>query len=283
MLRISVAHARCDSHLSAEIRRATRARDLRASEMRGIDHDRRWMVIDADDKFVTGRDEPRLTLIRALPAGGGARARRFRAAAAPQYAAPTDRRRAHRYRCLQGGGRAMIHVMSMLTANGSARFSAARCRLVHMDADCTIERSRRSTQGRYGRDGDEVSLADAFPLLLISAGGARPAQFERWREPRSDGALSAEPRRCRHDRRTPKTAGSASVSARSNSTSSNHALRCVFTTVDFERGEPRPVGRAAAHTDRLPAQRGRRHVRAEPYPPRGHGVLRIGDAVSVIA
>ena len=35
-------------------------------QTRGLAHDRRWMVIDATGKFVTGRQLSRLTLIRAL-------------------------------------------------------------------------------------------------------------------------------------------------------------------------------------------------------------------------
>src|SRR5258708_3311956 len=44
-------------------------RDAAHVETRGLAHDRRWMVIDAENKFITGREEARLTLIRALPEG----------------------------------------------------------------------------------------------------------------------------------------------------------------------------------------------------------------------
>ena len=40
-------------------------------QTRGLADDRRWMVIDATGKFVTGRELARLTLIRATPHGSG--------------------------------------------------------------------------------------------------------------------------------------------------------------------------------------------------------------------
>src|SRR3546814_20552109 len=38
---------------------------------RGLEHDRRWMVTDPSGRFITGREEPRLTLVRAVPDGDG--------------------------------------------------------------------------------------------------------------------------------------------------------------------------------------------------------------------
>ena len=40
-------------------------------EARGLAHDRRYLVVDADGRFLTGRQLPRLTLLRALPVAGG--------------------------------------------------------------------------------------------------------------------------------------------------------------------------------------------------------------------
>ena len=38
-------------------------------QTRGLARDRRWMLVDANNKFLTGRQQPRLTLITALPDG----------------------------------------------------------------------------------------------------------------------------------------------------------------------------------------------------------------------
>lgn len=40
-------------------------------EPRGLRDDRRWMVVDAGGRFLTGRELPRLTLVRALPGKHG--------------------------------------------------------------------------------------------------------------------------------------------------------------------------------------------------------------------
>ena len=44
-------------------------------EPRGLAHDRRWMIVDAQGRFVTGREVPRLVLIRAEPGPQGLRLR----------------------------------------------------------------------------------------------------------------------------------------------------------------------------------------------------------------
>ena len=49
------------------------ALELVQVEPRGLAHDRRWMVVDADGQFLSGREQPRLTLIRALPDGDSLR------------------------------------------------------------------------------------------------------------------------------------------------------------------------------------------------------------------
>lgn len=40
-------------------------------EPRGLQHDRRWMVVNAENRFLTGRELPRLTLVRAQPVPTG--------------------------------------------------------------------------------------------------------------------------------------------------------------------------------------------------------------------
>src|SRR5690606_30209719 len=37
---------------------------------RGLEHDRRWMAVDPSGRFITGRELPRLTLVRAIPGDG---------------------------------------------------------------------------------------------------------------------------------------------------------------------------------------------------------------------
>ena len=40
-------------------------------QARGIEHDRRWLLVDENSTFITARKYPRMTLIRAAPVEGG--------------------------------------------------------------------------------------------------------------------------------------------------------------------------------------------------------------------
>ena len=50
---------------------ATLPLDAARIERLGLEHDRRWLVVDETGRFVTGRQEPRLVLVRATPFAGG--------------------------------------------------------------------------------------------------------------------------------------------------------------------------------------------------------------------
>jgi len=59
-------------------------------------------------------------------------------------------------------------------------------------------------------------------------------------------------------------------------------VRCVFTTVDFERGERDPSGEPLRTL--IGYRRGEKGVTfGQNLIPRGRGVVRVGDSVSVIA
>jgi uncharacterized protein len=53
--------------------KSTSGIDLQSAviDARGLMHDRRWMVVDADNRFLTGRLLPRLVLVHAIPDGDG--------------------------------------------------------------------------------------------------------------------------------------------------------------------------------------------------------------------
>ena len=38
---------------------------------RGLEHDRRWLLVDENSTFITARKYPRMTLIRAVPSADG--------------------------------------------------------------------------------------------------------------------------------------------------------------------------------------------------------------------
>jgi uncharacterized protein len=125
---------------------------------RGLADDRRWMVVDSGGSAVTQREEPRLALVRPSP---GSRGVVLSAAAMPPIEIPRG-----------GSGAVTVRIWDDTTRASSAgeeaaawfsRFLGREVTLVYMDDD-----SVRAVDLRFGREGDHVSFADAFPLLVTT-------------------------------------------------------------------------------------------------------------------
>ena len=240
-------------------------------EPRGLRHDRRWMVVDADGRFLTGREMPRLTLVRAVPDGDvlslqapGMPALRVPAPATDEVVAVTVWKSDVRARPCDAAADAWL-----------GAFLGRPVRLVHMDA-----RVHRPIAATQARPGDEVSFADAFPLLLVTRAAldglnarlSRPVPVLRFRPNLvvDDAPAHAEDGWSRiriggHDFQV----GPACV-------------RCVFTTVDPERGERDPDGEPLRTL--IAYRRGEAGVTfGRNLIPRGSGTLRLGDAVEVLS
>ncbi|MFI4970903.1 MAG: MOSC domain-containing protein, partial [Lysobacterales bacterium] len=138
--------------------------DVATVGARGLERDRRWMVVDASGKFVTGRQLPRLTLIRAQPDGESLR---LEAPGMPRLLVEPPKAGAARIATAVWGAAVAPQLADAAAHAWLSSFLGVSSRLVHMDQACT-RLVKAKYDGRYGRDGDEVSLADAFPLLLIS-------------------------------------------------------------------------------------------------------------------
>jgi uncharacterized protein YcbX len=254
---------------------AALALDEALVEKRGLARDRRWMVVDADDRFVTGRQQPRLSMIRAQPLDDGLR---LSAPGLPtiDLAAPA------------AGTRVASAVwgapVTPLLADAAAHawisaYLRAPHRIVYMDAACKRP-MRAKYDGRYGTEDDEVSLADGFPLLLISQAAldglnARlraPLPMLRFRPNLVVGGTAAHA----EDGWKRIRVGTVEFDVLKPCT------RCVFTTVDFDRGEFDPSGeplRTLIGYRRSPdgVTFGQNLI------PRGAGHVRVGDAVEVLA
>lgn len=127
---------------------------------RGLEHDRRWMVVDTQGRFLTQRELPRMALITTrltvddLVLG---------APGMPDLAVPLRS---------EGGDAAPVSVWSDATTGTPAGLEADRwlgaflgvsCRLVRMPGDAV-----RQVDRAYAREGEQVGYADGFPFLLIS-------------------------------------------------------------------------------------------------------------------
>ena len=255
------------------------AHDAARVEARGLAGDRRWMVVDAHGKFISGREQSRLTLVRARaeePVAATAQLT-LDAPGMPtlRLRAPADGARVH----TDVWGAAVAPLLAADAAHvWLSTFLGLPCRLVYMDALCT-RAIKAMYEGRYGEDGDEVSLADAFPLLLVSQAAlehlnaklAQPVPMLRFRPnlvvagtaPHAeDGWKRVRIGACEFD-------------------VIKQCVRCVFTTVDFERGTRDPSGeplRTLTTYRRSPGG-----VTFGVYlVPRRAGTLRLGDAVEPI-
>ncbi|MDR3388047.1 MAG: MOSC domain-containing protein [Rudaea sp.] len=239
-------------------------------DARGIELDRRWMVVDATGRFLTGRQHPRLTLIRTVPEGAALRLHAPGMAElrlAPAFSSP-------RIDVEVWGSRvAALPVDAPANAWISAFLGTPAC-FVHMDDEC-----QRQVNPDHSQPGDLVSFADAYPLLVISQAAldqlnaklAQPLSMLRFRPNLVVGGT--EPH-IEDDWKRVRIGGVDFDVAKP-------CIRCVFTTVDFEHGRFDPSGeplRTLKTYRRTPDG----IAFGQNLIPRGVGTLRVGDAVEAL-
>ena len=261
-------------------------REMFEIEARGLRHDRRWMAIDPDGRFVTGRQHGEMVLIRADPEADGLR---LSAPGMPDLHVLAPSTDAPRTMATVWGSEVNA---ACAGADADAWLSAylkRSLRLVHIDA-----RSHRAVDPAYSQAGDQVSFADGYPLLAISqssldalnarifagndragsdlAGNGRaPLSMARFRPNIviEDSAAHAE------DGWRQVRIGDVILDAVKPCT------RCVFTTVDPRTGlrddDGEPLNTLKTY---------RRTASGITFGmnliPRSGGVLRVGDAIDVL-
>ena len=256
--------------------KAARAVDLDESvvEPWGLAGDRRWLLVDEDGRFVSQREEPSLARV-VVTYGPGTIGVSAAGCPGRQIAAPA--RGAQLLKVTVWGSTVLAAAAG---PEGDAWFSAylgRPVRLVYLD-----DPTRRPVDPEYGRDGDVVSFADGYPLLLTSIGsldelgrwltedGGQPVPMTRFRP--SVVVTGAPPwaedrwRRIRIgavEFRIVKPCG-----------------RCVVSTTDQITGEcgPQPLkmlGRRRRFGQEL--------VFGQNMIPDGPGTIRVGDSVEILA
>jgi uncharacterized protein YcbX len=130
---------------------------------RGLQWDRRWMLVDQDNRFITAREHPRLILVSTQ-----IRRRELTAEApgmpslAVPLKSPTPPSQSHQSVRIWNDDCTGV-VVGKECDDWFSRYLGLACRLVWMgDSDS------RPVNPNYAVPGDEVSYADGFPLLLIS-------------------------------------------------------------------------------------------------------------------
>ena len=245
-------------------------------ESRGPRHDRRWLAVDAEGRFITARQVPAMVLIRAEARGNQLH---LSAPGMPDLnVAPP----------MPDAERLPVSIwkdtVDALHADPAADawlsvYLQQPTRLVVMD-----DHARRTVDAEYAQPGDEVSFADGYPLLVISQAaldalnlrlvdaGRTPVVMAQFRPNLviADAAAHAE------DDWTRVRIGEVVFDAVKCCT------RCVFTTVDPITGKRRDDG------EPLNILKDYRRTSAGitfgmNLIPRGTGVLRVGDGLIVLA
>lgn len=246
---------------------AAQACDVLAVEPRGLSGDRRWMVCDPAGRFVTGRSHPRLSLVSAVPDPAGLQLQAPGMPALHVAFPALDKRRE-----VQVWKQAVPACIGDLAADAwLSRWLGTPVQLAWLPED-----SHRPLDARYGRDGDEVSFADGFPLLLLAQASVE-ALNRRLRQP--VGALHFRPNLVIADARPHAEDGWRHVRIGEILFEvAKPCTRCVFVNVDPHTAVADPDGeplRTLAGYRRAP----KGIVFGQNLIPRGGGVLRLGDPV----
>lgn len=134
--------------------------DSATVEERGLRYDRRWMVVDEDNCFLTQRQIPRLALVRV-------RIERetlvVDAPDMPSLKVPLRPAAVHPVLATVWDDLVEGLPVGEETERWFSEFLGISCNLVYLP-----DSSVRTVDPDYSLDGDQVSLADGFPFLLIS-------------------------------------------------------------------------------------------------------------------
>lgn len=127
---------------------------------RGIEGDRRWMIVDDDGRFLTRREVPAMALFDVAPDGDalvihhpalGVHRLTIPAAGGPLVAARI------------WGDVVQVRATDAATTAYLSRALGRSVRLVYQDDACL-----RPVDPAFATAGDHVSLSDGFPLLLVA-------------------------------------------------------------------------------------------------------------------
>ena len=241
-------------------------------EPRGLQHDRRFMLVDEDGSFLTARKHPDMLRVtchqegwQVLITAPGVTAAKF---------------------AFDGKG-LIASVMiwqdqvkaTAVSTGADAWFSSYLgfpCQLVFMGPD-----SHRPVDPAYGQPSDEVSFADGYPILIIAqasldALNARLDQPLGMRRFRPNLVLSHCPAYAEDDWRLIRIGNDVELEL------VKHCSRCVLTTLDPETGE--------RHPDKEPLRTLATYRRGEGGKvnfgmnaiPRRTGQIKLGDSVSLL-
>lgn len=138
------------------------ALDQAPLDVRGIHNDRRWMLVDANGRFLSQRQYPRMCLIRVSLRPSGLR---LSAPGMSDLDLPLEHPGGEELTVEVWRDRCQAISLGPHAAGWVGQFLDCDCRLVYLPDDF-----ERQVDPQYAQPGDQVGFADGFPLLLISQG-----------------------------------------------------------------------------------------------------------------
>ena len=163
--------------------------DLRASAVEpwGLAGDRRWLIVDADGRFVSQREQPGLARVVVRPGPAPAGGIEVSAPGRPPLSVPAP----------EPAELLKVSVWSSTVLAAAAGPAADSWFSAYLDQPVRLtyldDPTRRAVDPEFGRAGDVVNFADGYPLLLTStssldqlgdwlvAGGDQPVPMNRFR------------------------------------------------------------------------------------------------------
>jgi uncharacterized protein len=255
--------------------KAARAVDLGESRVEpwGLAGDRRWLLVDGNGRFISQREEPSLARVVVQPGSGNIRVSAD-GVPGPTIAPPP-------------AGAPLLKVTvwdsTLLAAEAGpaadawlSAYLGGPVRLVYLD-----DPTRRPVDSRYGRNGDVVSFADGYPLLLTSAGSL--GELDDWLA--ADGESPVPMTRFRPSvvvAGAPPWAEDGWLRIRIGAVPFRVAKpcgRCVVTTTDQITGER---GRQPLKMLGRRRRFGKELVFGQNLIPDSGGVIRTGDPVEIL-
>lgn len=248
--------------------------DMKTSvlELRGLAHDRRWMLVDAQGKFMSQREQPRMALLNADIVPEGLRL----SDGANAITVTTPGQQAERLAVTLWKQSIEGYLAAREVNDWLSQFLGQPCRLVYQGG------LPRQVSRDYAPEDTHASYADGFPLLItntaslddlnrrmgktipmnrfrpsITVSGARPWAEDRWKKLRVANVTLDIVKPC---------------------------LRCIVTTTDqqsgFRDGNEPLATLKAFRLLRQPGLTG--VVFGQNAIPLKEGVLSVGDAVEVV-
>jgi uncharacterized protein YcbX len=254
--------------------KSTRRIALHASAVlpRGLPWDRRWMLVDENNNFITARQHPALAMVQ-TEIDGDSLVIVAEAGGVLRLPLHPEQRQTARVTLWRDSVDAVV--TNPEADAWFADFLGISCRLVQMTDDLT-----RGVDQEYGQPDDEVSFADGFPLLLITEASLadlnsrldNPVDMRRFRPNLVvDGDVPYAEDGWRRFR-----VGEVEFAGVKN------CSRCVFTTVDPDRGIKSPDQEPLRTLSTYRRRQEGGVFFGQNLIPRGFGVIRVGDRLTLL-